>query len=143
LLATLRATLFSKKIGKSVARNDYLPIFATSKHAGKRWQTEFRIFFIIFILFFPSFFPNWRGFLLSLPKISMEMQLTKDQKNQLKGSLAAWAGMVVAMALFVILGKRTWNDTLWLMLGVTIAEIIVGLFLALGSRVPKEKIENQ
>jgi len=73
----------------------------------------------------------------------MEMQLTKDQKNQLKGSLAAWAGMVVAMALFVILGKRTWNDTLWLMLGVTIAEIIVGLFLTLGSRVPKEKNENQ
>ena len=73
----------------------------------------------------------------------MEMQLTKDQKNQLKGSLAAWAGMVVAMTLLVIFGKRTWNDTLWLMLGVTIAEIIVGLFLALGSRVPKEKIENQ
>ena len=71
------------------------------------------------------------------------MQLTKDQKNQLKGSLAAWAGMVVAMTLLVIFGKRTWNDTLWLMLGVTIAEIIVGLFLALGSRVPKEKIENQ
>ena len=65
------------------------------------------------------------------------MQLTKDQKNLLKGSLAAWAGMIVAMALFAIFGKRTWNDTLWLILGVTIAEIIVGLFLMLGSRVPK------
>ncbi len=71
------------------------------------------------------------------------MKLSKDQKNLLKGSLSAWAGMVVAMMLFTIFGKRTWNDTLWLMLGVTIAEIVVGLFLTLGSRVPKKKDENQ
>ena len=71
------------------------------------------------------------------------MKLSKDQKNLLKGSLSAWAGMVVAMMLFTIFGKRTWNDTLWLMLGVTIAEIVVGLFLTLGSRVPKKKYENQ
>ena len=71
------------------------------------------------------------------------MKLTKDQKNLLKGSLSAWAGMVVAMMLFTVFGKRTWNDTLWLMLGVTIAEIVVGLFLTLGSRVPKKKDENQ
>lgn len=71
------------------------------------------------------------------------MKLTKDQKNLLKGSLAAWAGMIVAMALFAIFGKRTWSDALWLMLGVTIAEVVVGLFLTLGSRVPKEKDENQ
>ena len=71
------------------------------------------------------------------------MKLSKDQKNLLKGSLSAWAGMVVAMMLFTVFGKRTWNDTLWLMLGVTIAEIVVGLFLTLGSRVPKKKDENQ
>ena len=71
------------------------------------------------------------------------MKLSKDQKNLIKGSLAAWAGMIVAMALFAIFGKRTWSDTLWLILGVTIAEIIVGLFLTRGSRVPKEKNENQ
>ena len=71
------------------------------------------------------------------------MKLTKDQKNLLTGSLAAWAGMIVAMALFAIFGKRTWSDTLWLILGVTIAEILVGLFLTLGSRVPKKKDENQ
>ena len=71
------------------------------------------------------------------------MKLTKDQKNLLKGGLAAWAGMIVAAALFAIFGKRTWNDTLWLILGMTIAEIIVGLFLTLGSRVPKKKDENQ
>ena len=71
------------------------------------------------------------------------MKLSKDQKNLLKGSLAAWAGMIVAMALFAIFGKRTWSDTLWLILGVTIAEILVGLFLTLGSRVPKKKDENQ
>ena len=71
------------------------------------------------------------------------MKLTKDQKNLLKGSLAAWAGMIVAMALFVIFGKRTWSDTLWLIFGATIAEILVGLFLTLGSRVPKKKDENQ
>ena len=71
------------------------------------------------------------------------MKLTKDQKNLLKGSLAAWAGMIVAAALFAIFGKRTWSDTLWLMLGMTIAEIVVGLFLTLGSRVPKKKDENQ
>ena len=71
------------------------------------------------------------------------MKLTKDQKNLLKGSLAAWAGMIVAMALFAIFGKRTWSDTLWLILGVTIAEILVGLFMTLGSRVPKKKDENQ
>ena len=57
----------------------------------------------------------------------------------IKGSLAAWAGMIVAMSRFAIFGKRTWNDTLWLILGVTIAEIIVGLFLTIGSRVPKDK----
>ena len=56
------------------------------------------------------------------------MKLTKDQKNLLKGSLAAWAGMIVAMVLFAIFGKRTWSDTLWLILGVTIAEVLVGLF---------------
>lgn len=71
------------------------------------------------------------------------MKLSKDQKNLLKGSLAAWAGMMVAAAFFAIFGKRTWNDTLWLMLGVTIAEIVVGLFLTLGSRVPKKKDDNQ
>ena len=71
------------------------------------------------------------------------MQLTKDQKNLLKGSLAAWAGMIVAMVLFAIFGKRTWSDTLALILGVTIAEILVGLFMTLGSRVPKKKDENQ
>jgi uncharacterized membrane protein YdjX (TVP38/TMEM64 family) len=71
------------------------------------------------------------------------MKLSKDQKNLLKGSLAAWAGMVVAMVLFAVFGKRTWSDTLWLMLGVTIAEIVVGAFLVVGSRVPKEKDENQ
>ncbi len=71
------------------------------------------------------------------------MKLTKDQKNMLKGGLAAWVGMIVALVLFVIFGKRTWSDTLWLMSGMTIAEILVGLFLALGSRVPKKKNENQ
>jgi len=71
------------------------------------------------------------------------MKLSKDQKNLLKGGLAAWAGMIVAMVLFAVLGKRTWSDTLWLVLGMTIAEIIVGAFLTLGSRVPKEKDKNQ
>ena len=72
------------------------------------------------------------------------MKLTKDQKNLLKGSLAGWAGMIVAMVLFTIIGKCTWSDTLWIILGVTIAEVIVGLFLTLGSRTPKDKKdENQ
>ena len=71
------------------------------------------------------------------------MKLSKDQKNLLKGGIAAWAGMIVAMVLFAVFGKRTWNDTMWLILGMTIAEIIVGAFLTLGSRVPKEKDENQ
>ena len=71
------------------------------------------------------------------------MKLSKDQKNLLKGSLAAWAGMIVAMVLYAIFGKRTWSDTLWLVLGVTIAEILVGLFMILGSRMPKKKDENQ
>jgi uncharacterized membrane protein YdjX (TVP38/TMEM64 family) len=67
------------------------------------------------------------------------MKLSKDQKNLLKGGLATWAGMIVAAVLFAIFGKRTWSDTLWLMLGMTIAEIVVGLFLTFGSRVPKDK----
>ncbi len=71
------------------------------------------------------------------------MKLSKDQKNLLKGGLAAWAGMIVAMVLFAVFGKRTWSDTLWLIIGMTIAEIIVGAFLVLGSRVPKGKGENQ
>jgi glucose uptake protein GlcU len=71
------------------------------------------------------------------------MKLSKDQKNLLKGGFAAWAGMIVAMVLFAVFGKRTWSDTLWLILGVTIAEIIVGVFLTLGSRIPKKKDDNQ
>ncbi len=71
------------------------------------------------------------------------MRLTKDQKNLLKGGLATWAGMIVALVLFAVFGKRTWGDTLWLVLGMTIAEVIVGMFLALGSRVPKKNNENQ
>lgn len=67
------------------------------------------------------------------------MKLSKDQKNLLKGGVAVWAGMIVAMVLFAIFGKRTWSDTLWLVLGMTIAEILVGVFMTLGSRVPKEK----
>lgn len=67
------------------------------------------------------------------------MQLSKDQKNLLKGSLAGWAGMVVAMILITVFGQRTWSDTLWLLLGVTVAEIVVGLFLILGSKVPEKK----
>ena len=57
----------------------------------------------------------------------------------LKGGLAGWAGMIVAAVLFAVFGKRTWSDTLWLILGITIAEIVVGAFLTLGSRVPKGK----
>ena len=71
------------------------------------------------------------------------MRLTKDQKNLLKGGLATWAGMIVALVLFAVFGKRTWGDTLWLVLGMTIAEVIVGMFLTLGSRVPKKNNENQ
>ena len=71
------------------------------------------------------------------------MKLSKDQKNLLIGSLAGWAGMMVVVVLFAIFGKRSWSDTLWLILGVSIAEVVVGLFLALGSRVPKEKDDNQ
>lgn len=72
------------------------------------------------------------------------MKLTNNQKNLLKGSLAGWAGMIVVMVLFAIFGKQTWSDTLWLLLGVTIAEVVVGLFLMLGSRVPKDKkVEDQ
>jgi uncharacterized membrane protein YdjX (TVP38/TMEM64 family) len=71
------------------------------------------------------------------------MKLTNNQKNLLKGSLAGWAGMIVVMVLFAIFGKRTWSDTLWLILGVTIAEVLVGLFLTLGSRVPKNEKGEQ
>ena len=71
------------------------------------------------------------------------MKLTNNQKNLLKGSLAGWAGMIVVMVLFAIFGKQTWSDTLWLILGVTIAEVLVGLFLTLGSRVPKNEKGEQ
>ena len=71
------------------------------------------------------------------------MKLSKDQKNLLKGDLAGWSGMIVAIALFAIFGKRTWDDALWLMLGMTIGEAVVLSFLMLGSRVPKDKDENQ
>lgn len=53
------------------------------------------------------------------------MQLLKDQINLLKSCLSVWAGMVVAMVSFVIFGKHTRNETLWLLFGVTIAEIVV------------------
>jgi prolipoprotein diacylglyceryltransferase len=79
------------------------------------------------------------GFFVIFAENFSAMKLSKDQKNLLKGGLAAWAGMIVAMVLFAIFGKRPWNDTLWLILGMTIAEVIVGLFLTLGSRVPKDK----
>ena len=70
------------------------------------------------------------------------MKLSKDQKNIMKGCLAGWAGMIVSIALFAIFGKRTWDNALWLILGMTIAEVIVGSFLTLGSRVPKDKKEE-
>ena len=79
------------------------------------------------------------GFFIIFAENFNAMKLSKDQKNLLKGSLAAWAGMIVAVVLVVIFGKRTWGDTLWLILGVTIAEVIVGLFLTIGSKVPKKK----
>ena len=59
------------------------------------------------------------------------------------GGLSGWAGMIVAIVLFAIFGKRTWNDALWLMLGMTLVEAIILLFLMLGSRVPKDKDESQ
>lgn len=71
------------------------------------------------------------------------MKLSKDQKNLLKGSLAAWAGMIVVMVLSAIFGKRTWNDTLWFILGFTTVEILIGAFFMLGLRVPKKNDENQ
>ena len=135
----MRATLFSEKNGKSVARNKNLPIFASSKALANRNSDFFHNLYIVF----PLLFPHQEGFFVIFAENFSAMKLSKDQKNLLKGSLSAWAGMVVAMMLFTIFGKRTWNDTLWLMLGVTIAEIVVGLFLTLGSRVPKKKDENQ
>ena len=71
------------------------------------------------------------------------MKLSKDQRNMLIGCLSGWAGMIVAIVLFAIFGKRTWNDALWLILGMTIGEAIILFFLMLGSRVPKKKDENQ
>ena len=72
------------------------------------------------------------------------MQLLKDQINLLKSCLSVWAGMVVAMVSFVIFGKHTRNETLWLLFGVTMAEIVVVVFLMFGSRVPKvEKGETK
>ena len=100
-------------------------------------------FFHNLYIVFPHLLPQEVGFFVIFAEKFTVMKLSKDQKNLIKGSLAAWAGMIVAMALFAIFGKRTWSDTLWLILGVTIAEIVVGLFLTLGSRVPKEKDENQ
>ena len=67
------------------------------------------------------------------------MQLTKDQKNILKGLLAGWAGMVVFKVLVAIFGRQPWGDTLWFILGFTIVEIIIGLFFMLGARVPKNE----
>lgn len=72
------------------------------------------------------------------------MQLLKDQINLLKSCLSVWAGMVVAMVSFVIFGKHTRNETLWLLFGVTMAEIVVVVFFMFGSRVPKvEKGETK
>ena len=71
------------------------------------------------------------------------MKLTKDKKNILKGLLAGWAGMVVFKLLVAIFGRQTWGDTLWFILGFTTVEILVGLFLMLGARMPKKDNENQ
>ena len=71
------------------------------------------------------------------------MKLTKDKKNMLKGLLAGWAGMVVFKVLVAIFGRQTWGDTLWFILGFTTVETLIGLFLMLGSRVPKKSDENQ
>ena len=71
------------------------------------------------------------------------MQLSKDQKNILKGGIAGWLGMIVVLLLFAAFGEASWRQTLWLVLGLTVAEIIVGLFLILGARIPKEKNDNQ
>lgn len=71
------------------------------------------------------------------------MKFTRDKKNILKGLFAGWAGMVVVKVLVAIFGRQTWGDTLWFILGFTTVEILIGLFLMLGSRVPKKSDENQ
>ena len=70
------------------------------------------------------------------------MRLSNDQKNILKGCVGGWAGMVVALIISASIGKLTWSDALWIILGLMIVEIIVGAFLMLGAKAPKSGKEN-
>ena len=71
------------------------------------------------------------------------MKLSKDQKNMLKGLAFAFAVVFVGSIIFVILGRRTWNNIWPTLLGSLIGSVAVYLFLIIGSRVPEKKDEDK
>ena len=106
----------------------------------RKLNTDF--FYNLYIVF-PHLLPQEVGFFVIFAENFNAMKLTRDKKNILKGLLAGWAGMVVVKVLVAIFGRQTWGDTLWFILGFTTVEILVGLFLMLGARMPKKDNENQ
>jgi hypothetical protein len=61
---------FFQKIGKSVARNDYLPIFAASNARRKAKTNRNSDFFHNLYIVFPLLFPHQEGFFVTFEEIN-------------------------------------------------------------------------
>ena len=71
------------------------------------------------------------------------MKLSEQQKTIVKVAPFGLIGMLGAPLINALIGRQTWMDTLWdSLISIGVWAVLLGLFL-LGSRVPKERDENQ
>ena len=71
------------------------------------------------------------------------MKLSKDQNTLLIYLICYIAAMIVFNALLLIFGNRTWEDIWPTALGMLIGAVGMGVFLIIGSRIPKKKDEDK
>ena len=71
------------------------------------------------------------------------MKLSKDQKNLLIGIVVYVVLAVVYNALLVCFGNKIWNDIWPTALGMLIGAVGMGVFLIIGSRIPKKRNEDK
>lgn len=71
------------------------------------------------------------------------MKLSNDQKKILKGILAYLVGAIVGPSFFALLGKISWSRALDIFVGMVVGAVAAGLFLLVGSKIPKNKEEEK
>ena len=71
------------------------------------------------------------------------MKLSEQQKTIVKVAPFGLIGMLGVPLFNALIGRQTWMDTLWdSLISIGVLAVLLGLFL-LGSKVPKERDENQ